>query len=342
MPARILLIQLRQLGDILLTTPAITALRRAYPDAQIDFLAHSMGRLILRDNPSINELLTYHEQDSWGQQYNLIRTLRRKRYDLLFDFMFNPRSAFLSWISRAEHRVSFESRRSWAYHHCVPKLQKTDYIVREKFTLLQSQGIACDDERLVLPFQKRDTEVWQKFRDSLDQTEQKRAWVVLSPTHRREARRWPLQRYQHLADRLQEDYGAVVIWAWGPGEKEFVQQVQQGTARPSYLMPETSFAELAAFFANCDLFIGNSNGPSHVAVSSGIPSLQLHGPTLARAWCPMNHEHRALQGQQMADISLEQVLEKLQSMWELVKKNSAVRLAKGVRIYENPDNGGEP
>ena len=108
--------------------------------------------------------------------------------------------------------------------------------------------------------------------------------VVLSPTHRRLVRQWPKSSYAALADRLVAEWGAHVLWAWGPGERGFVTEAMGLCKQKTFLCPETTFRELAALFANCDLFVGNSNGPSHVAVAAGLPSFQLHGPTRLRAW----------------------------------------------------------
>src|SRR5690606_5694200 len=92
--------------------------------------------------------------------------------------------------------------------------------------------------------------------------------------------------------------------------------------KPAFKSPKTTFAEMTALIANCDLFVGNSNGPSHVAVATGIRSLQLHGHTSAQAWCPMTTEHQALQAPgfgrekmpEIAGITVDSVIEKLTAM----------------------------
>ena len=327
---RILLIQLRQLGDILLTTPAIRAVREFYPDAELHFLAHKMGNLILKDNPHIDRLITYTEKDSVFAQLKLMKELRQNRYDLVIDFMYNPRSAIFALSTGCKTRVAFPSRRNFAFTKIVPK-PPSDYIVREKFHILQALDIPASNENLVLPWREKDLGPYGDFlaKHQLDKT---RPRMVLSATHRREVRQWPRERYASLADELVRKYKAVVIWAWGPGEKDFVEEARSLCKEETLMAPDTSFSELAAFFANCDLFIGNSNGPSHVAVSSRIPSLQLHGPTIAKAWCPNNTIHHSVQEAEMADISLEQISLKVTEMMPIIEKNLSLRLANGDRI----------
>jgi ADP-heptose:LPS heptosyltransferase len=95
--------------------------------------------------------------------------------------------------------------------------------------------------------------------------------------------------------------------------------------------------ELAAFIANCDLFVGNSNGPSHVATSTEIPSLQLHGPTYAKSWSPLNERHQAVQKAQMEDIDVESVWHALGQLRPVVEKRVQYRLQNGVRIeWDDP------
>src|SRR5690606_32279301 len=103
--------------------------------------------------------------------------------------------------------------------------------------------------------------------------------VALSPTHRRAVRRWPLASYAALADRLVNEWGAAVVWLWGPGEEAEIDAAMALTQAPTIKAPKTSFREMAALLGNMHLFVGNSNGPSHVAVADGICSLQLHGHT---------------------------------------------------------------
>ncbi len=337
MSKRILLIQLRQLGDILLTTPALRAIRQAEPNAQIDFLSHQMGRLILADNPDIDEHLVYTDADSFRQHAALIKRLRSASYDLVFDFMYNPRSALLAWMTRAKSRIAFDSRRNLAYTTIVPKLAKSDYIVREKFALLRAVGMQAKDERLILPWSPSDAQVVQKLAISEPSFQSAKLRVVLSPTHRRQERRWPLQRYAALADFLVNSFGACVVWLWGPGEEAVIDQCQSLCQSSTLKAPPTSFKEMAALLANVDLFIGNSNGPSHVAVSTQIHSLQLHGPTLALTWCPNSDSHQSIQAASMDALSLTEVTDRLETMRASLEKFHAARSQKGVRMsWEYP------
>lgn len=340
MAPKILLVQLRQLGDILLTTPCIREIKRAWPDASIDFLAHPMGRLVLDGNPYLDQILTYDPKGNWREEWKLLRTLRRRGYDCALDFMYNPRSALYTRCSGAGRRLAFASRRAAFFTEIVAQSpSEIEYIVTEKFRYLRQLNIAPVSEALDLPWFAADARCAQDFFASSPDLEKAPLRIVLSPTHRRVERQWPVDRYAKLADRLQREWGAAVVWIWGPGEEDFVRQVQSLAREPTYLAPRTSFRELAALIAQCDLFVGNSNGPSHVAVAVETASLQIHGPTYAKTWCPDRPPHRALQAVTPSErhgpidlISEEELWQALGSMRPQIEAAASRRKSQGPRL----------
>ncbi len=300
----ILVIQLRQLGDILLTTPCLRAIKRERPKAKLTFLSHSMGRLILNHNPYVDEHFFYGDDWSKLQEWRLAQNLKLRKFDLVIDFMNNPRSAFYTWMSGANERIAFRSSRRFAYTATVSRPKPGNYIVDDKFLLLREAGFHPEDRNLVLPWSQVHLAPLMKLSAEEPVFKDAPVRVVISPTHRRLVRRWSLKSYAQLSDWLQTNWHASVVWLWGPGEEAEIDQGLSYCQVPAIKAPKTTFAEMTALIANCDLFVGNSNGPSHVAVAAGTPSLQLHGHTSARAWCPMNDEHQALQAPGFGTIEM--------------------------------------
>lgn len=340
MSDHILIVQLRQLGDIMLTTPVLREIKRERPKARITFLSHAMGRMVLEDCPYLDEHFVYDESAGLAAGWQLAKTLRQRHYDLVFDFMNNPRSAFLTRMTGAMERVAFKSARFWAYNTMIQRPKVSDYIVREKFLLLRAAGFTPSNESLVFPWFERHTGPMLHFMSQQTTYRDAPLRVVLSPTHRREARRWPLASYAALADWLVRDRGAQVLWLWGPGEEDTIDKAMGLCQENTLKAPTTSFRESAAIIANADLFVGNSNGPSHIAVATDICSLQLHGHTESMAWCPMTAKHQALQSPQfgrvampaMESIVLAAVQEKIVAMDDVIKKQAAWRRERGVRL----------
>src|SRR5262245_58429308 len=105
--ARILVIQFRRIGDVLLSTPVLRALRAAYPQSHIAFLTEPSPGRVLQGNTLLNEIILRPRQITWREQWGLIRHLRRQRFDLVIDLIGNPRSAILTRLSGARHRLAF-------------------------------------------------------------------------------------------------------------------------------------------------------------------------------------------------------------------------------------------
>jgi ADP-heptose:LPS heptosyltransferase len=274
-----------------------------------------MGRHILEDNPYLHQIHYYNEADGVLSQLSLWQKLRTECYDVVIDFMNNPRSGLMTFFSGGKKRISFKSKRSIFYNHLEEHDDKVNYIVREKFRLLRPLGLEAQKVGLTLPWFDNHTAVLKEFLAKNESFANANRRVFLSPTHRRPIRKWPAGRYAELADRLVQDWQAEVVWLWGPGEEEEVRSAQGLCKGRTLLAPKTSFRELAALMANGDLFVGNSNGPSHVAVAVDIPSLQLHGPTDEKAWCPDNAKHRAMTpaSRNLGDLSVQQVFDCLEN-----------------------------
>lgn len=326
-PKSYLVIQLRQLGDILLTTPCIKAIKEDNPLHRVVFLSHDMGRLILKDSPFVDQILTYRENMSLNQHYILLKTLYSLRIDVVLDFMNNPRSALYTLATFCPLRFSFSSSRFFAYNRRIEADTGKDYIVREKFRLLRAAGLSPRDESLQFVWKE---DALAPFLELLQKPKFASASlrILLSPTHRRMQRKWPLLSYVALAQKLIQDWGACVVWVWGPGEESEIDEAMRLCREPTLKIPKCSLTGLSAIMSNCDLFIGNSNGPSHFAVASQIPSLQLHGHTSAVSWCPRTPTHRAIQGHKMEDISVDSVWEELSAFKEHITKHAQQRLSR--------------
>jgi ADP-heptose:LPS heptosyltransferase len=235
--------------------------------------------------------------------------------------MNNTRSGILLVLGGVRRRLSYFSSRFIFYNEYLPRAHATSqYIVEEKFAFLKHVGVESTKQGLLLPWEEKDLKPARTFNQRVEPMR-----VVLSPTHRREARRWPTDNYRELACLLRKHWQADVTWLWGPGEKDFVEGVAD-----SKLTPALTLKELAAFLAQQDLFIGNANGPSHIAVASGICSAQWHGPTRATSWSPCSERHIAIQApSDMASLSVESVWEALQRAKPAFDSQHQWRLKRG-------------
>lgn len=296
---KILLIQLRRLGDVLMTTPAIRQLHQAMPDAEITFLTEAPSEQLLQYNPHLSEVWLLPRKMTWGESFNFLKQLRQMRFDCVIDFFGNPRSAFISRLSGAPTKVGFDFRgRAWHYTHAVPLQNGVGYATSHKLQLLEALGLPVDTKDLLpeFPVSVEERVFAMGLLEQLGVQPDDRV-VSISPVSRQPYKRWPLENFAQLADWLIEQYGVKILFVYGPGEQDFVDTVRgqmRYDALSNYDPP--NLAQTRALFEQVILHIGNDNGPRHFAVAADIPTVAIFGRPLAMNWTPPNqNRHLSLE-----------------------------------------------
>ena len=315
-PSRILLIQLRAIGDVILTTPAIRVLKRHFPEARIDFLANAAPAEALENNPHLHEVLIYpHAPNDLGGLIRQGLKLRQRRYDMVIDFLGTAATALITRFSGAPVRVGYRLRfRRIAYTHHEVGYRGDIYNALTKFSLLRPLGIH-DDESAPEMFVPAEAERWAK--DYFDRTGlANQSVIALAPQAKRLVRRWTAEGFSSVANWLQSQ-GHQVILIWAPGERDYVEAVAKKIQSKPLLSPPTSLMQLAALLKRCRLLVCNCGGAKHVAVAVSTPTFTIHGPTDPRVWTPPHDPRHAFvrsATKRTVDITAEQVIEGIRAM----------------------------
>src|SRR5216684_954453 len=271
---RILVIQFRQIGDVLLSTPVLRALRCSYPQSYIAFLTEPSPSRVLQGNPWLDEVIIRPRHATWRQQWQLLRYIRLQRFELVIDLIGNPRSAVLTRLSGARHRLAFARfPRSLFYtmlvthHHPVQ-----EYTVAKRLRLLEPLGIRATDLIPILPYTQREQDEVTTFVRTQAITSED-LLICIDPTHHIPTRQWPGAHFSALVDMLSERLGARVLLLWGPGEESQVQAIAAAARSHPTLIPAWGLDTLTALLARADLLVGCNSAPLHIAVSQGTPTL---------------------------------------------------------------------
>ena len=270
---RILVIALRRLGDVLLTTPLIRSLRRAWPDAAIDALVFADTAGILAGNPDLDAVVTMPQRPSAAQSLALAARLRR-RYALAVATQSGDRPAFFARIAgRAcagpvEDTVNGRLKRA-LYTRGVPDdrgLHRVEQILR----LADALGIARVPE-LVAPQGA-----------AADAPDDNYAVVHAAPMFR--YKQWTESGWRALAAALAAR-GLKAVATGGPADARYLDGVWSGTTverRDGKL----SWPQLAALIGKARVFVGPDTSVTHLAAATGCPTIALYGPTDPRLWGP--------------------------------------------------------
>lgn len=291
---KILIIQPRRIGDVIVTTPVIDVLRRHFPEAQIDFLVEPGMAPVLDRYPGLTQRLVFEKSKFWFW----VREIRRRRYDWVLDFMNNPRTAQLTWISGAPVRAGFVVPFwSLAYTHRVPRPIGDLYAVQNKFLILRRLGVPVPDfalPRLALdPSETQPLDDWWR-ECGIDRAAQP---IAVMPKHRHEIRQWPAYRFIELLRLVLAVPGRQAVLVGGPDEKGYLEGVAKEFPGKAWVLPPTSLHRAAAALARCRVAITNDSGLMHLAVAVGTPTVTVYGPTSPGSWNPRRPPHRYVQAE---------------------------------------------
>jgi len=274
-PRKILVIQLRRIGDSVLVAPVLDALRERWPEARIHLLTEYPVPDLFLGDPRVHVLWARPPRSRLA---GLARNLRRERYDLVFDFQSLPVTAFLAWASGG-FTVGFRKRfRGYVRGVALGDHRRSDYTADHKLDLLRAVGI---DAPLTLPrlFAVPDAAPWEGLPEG--------PRVALVPVSPWPHKRWAPEAFAETARLLHAETGAVFVLAGGPGEDTTLEAVAGRLGGvPHRSRTFARVRELTAFLAGADLFLGNDNGPRHIAAALGIPTLGWFNEINPTQWTP--------------------------------------------------------
>ena len=296
-PKRILFCQLRQVGDVIVSTICIEMLAKAFPDAEIHFVTEQKCVPILENNPHIYKVwsLNKAELSSLLREFAFYRKVTSNEFDLVVNCQHLPRCTTLVIFSRAKRKLALNApwHTRWLYtNNTIPT---PGYAGAFKSQILKPLGLEWRKERPRIYLTDKERAA---AKDSFQQLGVAGAPVIsVDSTHRDAARRWPAKHYAALLDAFGTARPDLRFFlAYGPVEKAEAEAVRALSKYPKrLLLPEevTGLRHLAACIDRCIMHIGNCSAPRHMAVALDVPSLTFIGAG-SSAWTFPSPEHVAL------------------------------------------------
>lgn len=303
----ILLIQLKRIGDLILTTPAISALRMKFPEANLVLATARDVAVLVPAIPDIDQTFALHRNVA---DVGAFASVALKRFDYCIDFTRNDRSAFLSLLSRAKKRiVSYRVKRraplrGRAYNEFVQHRMRDMHTIDYNLSLLEPLGIqgTCPPVRLNLP------ETAQREVESLLQHARiERPFVVFHPGSARAEKFWEAARWAEVIRHAITHYGfnAVLTGGTSRPEQTHLGEIMANLPRPVEnssaglvvdLSGKMDLLALAALIGQARLLVTVDSAPVHLAAASATPQVALFGPTNPFHWRPRETPALILQG----------------------------------------------
>lgn len=294
---KILVIKLRAIGDVLLSTPVLENLRARYPDAVIDVLTERFASDVVCENPFINSVIAFDRKRE--SSFSLLQRVRTAHYSLVLDLFCNPRTAFITFTSGARVRVGFPFRfRGYAYTVKVVPRGGDVHNVHFNLDALRAISIPVMTDRPIF----RLSFGALQFADDWYRTlpVQKKMLIGVNAGGGWISKRWGVKQFAAFADMTAERLDAVIVVFWGPGEEHDAQELANSMKHNSFLMPKTTLQQSAACTQRCAYFVSNDSGPMHIAAALGVPTLGIFGPTNPNLQGPFGHQHVWVRNEKLA------------------------------------------
>jgi len=282
---RLLVLRTDRIGDMALTTPALTDLRGYFRKAEITVLAPTAPLELLRQHPAVDHLVPLAGS-------RLPEGLAG-RFDLVIDFTSDEdlRGALLARATRARLRAGFQAAgRQACFSLRGPRAERRRHIVDLNRALLDSLGVPAKALRPDLYVSAEERGAAQARLASLGAAAPR---VAVHPGAFYPSQRWSPESFAAVITALTETTGAACIVVCGPGEKPLADRIVAAT--PDALVTgDITLRQMMAFISVCDLFVGNNSGPLHVAAALGVPTVSVMGPSDPLRFAPRGPADRVV------------------------------------------------
>ncbi len=298
---RILVRGTNWIGDAVLTTPALAALRAGFPKARISLLAKPVIGELLQSHPAVDEIILYRDPGphaGLGGKFSLARQLSRGHYDLAILLQNAFEAAAITALAGILNRYGYATDgRSFLLTHRVPLTPKIrrKHQVEYYLELLRPLGIQVEPAAPTLRTTPGEdaaaVEHLRAFGVKPDQVV-----IGLNPgSVYGSAKRWLPDRFAQVADRLAAEHEACVLIFGGKGEEELGTTIASMMTAPTIVLSgRTSVRQLMALIKQCSLFITNDTGPMHIAAAFGVPLVAIFGPTDPVTTSPFGKGHELI------------------------------------------------
>lgn len=268
------------IGDAVMATPALGAVRATFPEAHITIVANPMVAELFTFHPDCDQVIRFEKNSRHagiGGFWRFCRFLRNERFDLAILFQNAIEAAVMALLAGIPRRAGYRTDgRGLLLTHGVPAIDKkhglhhVDYYLQ----MLGRLDISGGDGRLRLAVTREEE---QGAIDRLGAG----PWIAVNPgASYGAAKRWIPERFAAVADGLSDEFGVRVVLTGGPGEVEIGRDIEQAMQHePLNLIGRTSVRELMAVLAQCALIVTNDSGPMHIAAAFDVPIVAVFGPT---------------------------------------------------------------
>lgn len=309
----ILLIQLGDIGDVVLSLPCIRALRENFRQADVIVAVREKAKELIEDCSWATGVIaidknkrSFIQEIIYQKKFFLI--LRKYDFDLVIDLRTGTRGAILAMLSGAGQRVGFYSQdgklwRNRLFTHLYsPEIKPKDYVADRYLSLLIAHNIKTDNCRpeIDIPNEKHQkvAVLFKKENIPLDHPV-----IAIQPFSLWKYKEWGMEKYAVLVRRICSEYGFPVIITGSLEERERAREIKKTGGPNVYnFAGKTSIGMFSAILKSCKLFIGGDSAGIHIAAAVGTPTVSIFGPASPFAWAPRGKQHAIVYNEKLSCV----------------------------------------
>jgi len=273
---KILLIKFGGIGDVVCFIPVLPNLRNSFPDAEITVLIEEKSEDLISGNPYINDFLVFNRNEKKHQR--LYKEIKNRKFNAVFDFFGTPRTAYISFISRARYRIGFNFRiRKYAYNIKAEgyssKIHNLDFNLR----LLEAINVPIFTKEISIDTSKVQQHLADSWFESNKLNSGTNIGIIVCGGW--DSKTYKQDDYVELLRLIETRYLVNFVLFWGSKkEKSKCEFIKSNLGKNCYIAPDLNLKSLVEFYKHCTAFIGSDSGPLHLAVTSKKPVLGIFGP----------------------------------------------------------------
>ena len=295
---RVLVVRLRSIGDTVLSTPSLLALRRFLPNARIDVLLEDWVAPILDGFGAVDNVISLKKNDL-KSRLQTARLIRKTKYDVAFNLHGGTTGAFFVRASSARHRIGYENYQyKFLYNHRLYSAsdfwnQELTHSAEQQLALLGFVGVPVEDKpkgRLTVT-EKARISIEEKLRSKFQNPQSN--FALFHPAAAFAAKQWAPEKFARTAKSLSEK-GLHTIAVATKSEREVLEKLKQFSSVPIITFDDLSLPEITDLAAKAKIFIGNDSGIAHIAAAVNTPTVVIFGASNINHWRPWTNSPNAI------------------------------------------------
>lgn len=297
-PEKILIIRSGAIGDVLMSTPFLIAIKKQYPNSKLYYLLGKWSSCALKNNPNIDKIIEFDDHIIYKKKIlkviKLIYKLRKEKFDLCFILDKSWLWGLLAWLCNIKFRIGFDRKGEGFAHNISIPFDGSKYELEYYLDLSKIISIKVEDKKMKIYCNKKDKTVSGKF---LIKNKLKNKILIgiapggaLNPGQNFLEKRWPIENYEELIKRILKSYNNFYIILFGGiSDKELLEDLKNRiNFRKVFIAPLNSIQVSYLLMDKCKLLITHDSGAMHIAGSSNAKVITLFGPTQSKRFAPKN------------------------------------------------------